>query len=175
MNPIVVNFFAGPGTGKSTMAATVFSQLKWNGINCELVTEYAKDKVWENSIHILDNQLYIFAKQYHKMYRLRDKVDVIITDSPLLLSLIYGDQKSKAFNDLVIEKFHEFDNLNYRLQRRKSYMTQGRMQTEDEAKQIDAQISMMLTKNSIDHIETAGIEENADKITQFILQKLKSK
>ena len=46
-NTIIVNLFGGPGTGKSTGAAYIFSQLKLAGIDCEFVSEFAKDKVWE--------------------------------------------------------------------------------------------------------------------------------
>ena len=38
---IVVNLFGVPGAGKSTGAAYIFSQLKINGINAELITEFA--------------------------------------------------------------------------------------------------------------------------------------
>ncbi len=44
---LVVNLLGGPGSGKSTTAADVFARLKWQDINCELVTEFAKDLVWE--------------------------------------------------------------------------------------------------------------------------------
>lgn len=44
-NTIVVNLFGVPGAGKSTGAAYIFYRLKINGINAELVTEFAKDKV----------------------------------------------------------------------------------------------------------------------------------
>ena len=60
--PIVVNMFASPGSGKSTLAAYTFAKLKMLGVNCELVTEFAKDKVWENNNKALANQLYVFAK-----------------------------------------------------------------------------------------------------------------
>lgn len=40
---IYVNLYGGPGSGKSTTAAGVVSQLKLLSINAELVTEYAKD------------------------------------------------------------------------------------------------------------------------------------
>ncbi len=60
---LIVNLFGGPGAGKSTMAAGLFSELKWRGINCELATEYAKEKVWEESYAIFENQIYIFGKQ----------------------------------------------------------------------------------------------------------------
>lgn len=44
---LVVNPFGIPGAGKSAGAAYVFSKLKMKGVNAELVTEYAKDMVWE--------------------------------------------------------------------------------------------------------------------------------
>lgn len=53
--PIVVSLYAGPGAGKSTLAAYTFSKLKMLGVNCELVTEFAKDKVWEKNNTALDN------------------------------------------------------------------------------------------------------------------------
>ena len=52
---LVVNFFAGPGAGKSSMAAGLFAELKFRGVNCELATEYAKDKVWEGSLGVFDD------------------------------------------------------------------------------------------------------------------------
>lgn len=47
---LIVNLFGAPGAGKSTLAAYVFAKLKMAGVNAELVTEFAKDKTWENNI-----------------------------------------------------------------------------------------------------------------------------
>ena len=44
---LCVNLFGGPGIGKSTTAAGVFNLLKLHGIETELITEFAKDLVWE--------------------------------------------------------------------------------------------------------------------------------
>lgn len=44
----VINLFAGPGSGKSTTCAGVFSKLKLAGVNCEMALEYAKDKCGNN-------------------------------------------------------------------------------------------------------------------------------
>ena len=49
------SLFGAPGAGKSTGAAYIFSQLKMAGINAELVTEFAKDKVWEESKAVFQN------------------------------------------------------------------------------------------------------------------------
>ena len=98
---IIINLFAGPGSGKSTTCAGLFSKLKLAGINCEMVLEYAKELVWENNLETLDDQIYIFAEQLHRINRLKNKVDVIITDSPLLLSIIYGKSNSYYFRKLI--------------------------------------------------------------------------
>ena len=39
--------FGGPGCGKSTLMARIFAELKTRGYDCEMVTEFAKDLVWE--------------------------------------------------------------------------------------------------------------------------------
>ena len=46
-NNRVVNLFAGPGSGKSTTASGLFHLLKLDNKKTELVTEYAKDAIYE--------------------------------------------------------------------------------------------------------------------------------
>lgn len=153
MKTLLVNLFAGPGTGKSTTAAAVFSELKFADVNCELVTEYAKDKVWERSYDVLDNQLYIFGKQYHRLFRLDGEVDVIITDAPILLSQIYGRNEPKCFHDLVQYAHNQFHTLNYFLIREKRFNPKGRLQDEEQARQLDQDIKNMLIDNDVEFKE----------------------
>ncbi len=40
-------------------------------INCEMALEFAKDKVWEESFKTMDDEIYIFGKQFHKIWRLK--------------------------------------------------------------------------------------------------------
>ena len=47
--PIAINLFGAPGVGKSTGSACVFADLKKEGVNAELISEYAKDKTWEHN------------------------------------------------------------------------------------------------------------------------------
>lgn len=136
----VINLFGGPGTGKSTGAAFIFSQLKMKGHNVELVTEYAKDLVWQGSQHRLADQLHVFSEQYHRLDRLKDKVELVITDSPLYLSLVYAKLNGfnkPGFEQLVQSCIDEFDNHDVFLKRQKPYQQIGRVQDEDEARNID--------------------------------------
>jgi hypothetical protein len=169
---IVVNFFGGPGAGKSTTAAHVFAELKWLGYNCELVTEYAKDKVWENSIDVLRNQIYVFGKQYHKLNRASNHVDIVITDSPILLSLVYGKDMSENFRQMVLEEFNSFMNINFYLTRVKQYNPIGRTQTEYEARKLDDKVFLMLDEEGIHSTVVEGKRENVDFIVTEIISRI---
>lgn len=148
---IIVNLYGGPGCGKSTTAAAVFAALKRLDINCELATEYAKDCVWSGGTKVFQDQCYLFGKQHFRLFRLRDEVDVVITDAPLLLSLVYNRiyAKFKTMDPLVLEAFNRFNNLNYVLTRSKTYNPKGRNQTEDEAKRIDSLTMNVLNQYDI--------------------------
>jgi len=143
---LIVNLYGGPGTGKSTTAAATFAELKFQGVNCELVTEYAKDLVWGRTTVTLDNQLYLLGKQYHRLWRMLDQVDVVVTDSPLLLFTYYGRKQSETFRQLVLETYQSMDNYNIFLKRVKEYNPAGRVQTEDEAREIDFVLADMLSQ-----------------------------
>ena len=179
-NPmLVVNLYGGPGCGKSTTAARVFSELKILGYEAELVTEYAKDMVWENRQCVFDNQIYLFAKQHHRIWRLKGKVEVAITDSPLLLSLIYNakkDELGKSLDGLVINAYKSFDNADFFLNRRdNSYNPNGRHQTEDEAKGIDGDIELILKKKEIPFLYVPGVEDAPHRIVEVISRILNSR
>ena len=148
---VVVNLFGGPGSGKSTTCAGVFSKLKLAGLNCEMSLEYVKDKIWENSLNVLDDQIYVFGKQFHRLNCLKDKVDVIITDSPILLSIIYNKEMSNYLDDLIVEQFRKFNNLNYYLVRDESFNQTGRIHNLEESVEKDNQIKIMLNEYNISY------------------------
>lgn len=144
---LVVNLFGGPGSGKSTMAAGLFADLKRRGRSCELVTEYVKGKVWEGSLPILDDQIYIFAKQYHQLWALNGKVDIIVCDGPLLASSYYGARLCREFHDLVECQHESFWNLNILVGRGSDYDPDGRTQNFDESLKIDAWFSVHISNH----------------------------
>lgn len=168
---LIVNLFGAPGAGKSTLAAYIFAKLKMAGVNAELVTEFAKDKTWENNHKALANQVYVFGKQLYRITRCQDDVDVIVTDSPLLLSVIYNhsDVLGEDFNNLVYKVFNSYDNANYFINRVKKYNPKGRSQTEEESDDIAIEVKEMLSKYCVDYTEADGILESADVIADTVL------
>lgn len=141
-----MNLFGAPSSGKSTLAAALFADLKCNGFNCELVTEFAKDMTWAQRHHEMRVQPYIFGKQLARIERVMNKVDIIITDSPLLLSLIYTtDEWPTSYILSVIDIFGMYKNVNFLLKRVKKYNPTGRNQTEEESDEIYKQIMEILS------------------------------
>lgn len=170
---LIVNLFGGPGSGKSTGAAYIFSKLKMLGVNVELVTEFAKDKVWEESVEVFKNQIYIFGKQYFKITKCVNKVDVIVTDSPLLNSILYNSYESELFEQLVKEKHDSFENINFFIRRKKEYNPIGRFQSETQAFNKEIECFEMLNKLDLEFFVEDGTINGYDSIVSQILNILK--
>lgn len=154
----IINFFGEPCAGKSTVAAGVFYLMKLNGYSVELVTEFAKDCVYENP-SILQDQFYVTAIQARRLTKLLNKVDFVVTDSPILLGEIYKSKKSFLKEDFYIDLFNTYNNINFVLNRQFAFVEDGRVHSEIEAKTIAQQIKKSLIKNGIDFRE---IESNAN-------------
>ena len=168
---LVINLFGVPGAGKSTGAAYIFARLKMLGINTELVTEFAKDKVWENNTEVFKNQAYLFGKQSYRLSRCKDKVDCIVTDSPLPLSIFYNNDPSltENFNKSVMDVFHSYNNINYLLLRTKPYNPTGRHQSEEESDALKEPMVKLLKKRNIPYFEINGEIEVYDKIINDVI------
>lgn len=171
--PIVVNLFAGPGAGKSTGAAYIFSELKMAGIECELVREYIKDKLWERNMKVFGNQPYIFGKQYHRMFILEGEVDVVVTDSPLILPTLYNVNEhldEEAFEKICVGIFKSYDNMNYFVKRCKEYNENGRNQTLAEAEAKDQDVHALLDRNSIPYSTIDGNDLGYDTVVGDVME-----
>lgn len=170
---LIVNFFGGPGAGKSKFAAHIFAWLKWENITCELIPEYAKRKTFEESFNVLNNQIYIFGKQYHSIKMVDGKVDVILVDSPIFLSLCYArlfKTNTPTFDKFILETFNEMNNLNIYLTRDGGYDPIGRNQTEEESKKIDDRIYSLLQEYRIPFINYDAVIENVEVIKNLIIK-----
>lgn len=150
--PLMVNFYAGPGSGKTTAALELTAALKKAGYNVEYVSEYAKELVLENKLKDLDNQEHVTDEQYKRFDRLRGSVDVIVTDSPVLLGLVYGEGKiSDEYIKQVKGYYNSFDNFNMLVARPKdaSFQQEGRVHDAQQSVELDGKIKSMLDNQGV--------------------------
>ena len=148
----VINMFGSSGSGKSTNSAGLAYELKKDGFKVELVTEFAKELCITKSEHLLENQIWVFGNQYHKMKYLSDDLDFIITDSPIMLSAWYGKKYNYQFESLypLIKEVHNsFDNINIFLERAHSWDPYARVQSEEESDQDSINLQDFLKENKI--------------------------
>ncbi len=146
--------------------------MKLAGVNAELVTEFPKDLTWSERFSCLSCQPYIFGEQYYRLYRLVNKVKFIITDSPILLSIIYNKDYPISFNKSVIDIFNSMNNWNFYLKRgSRPYNPRGRNQTLKEAEQIDEEIVRALLDNRIPVSTIEADVTAAEKIFQLAIDK----
>lgn len=176
MNTIVVNLFDEPSAGKSTAAMDITAKLKRKGINAEYVSEFAKDKVYEQNSEVFKHQEYIFGKQSFKMGRVRDKVQVIVVDSPLILSIIYNQNEylGESFEQVVMDTFNSYNNKNYLLVRNHDYEVSGRFQNENEANEVREQLISELDKLDISYETATSSEKDCEKITNEIVKEIEN-
>lgn len=171
----VINLWGGPGSGKSTVAAGLFYHMKMRHLNVELVTEYAKDLVYSNTLSVLKNyQEFIFAEQNRRQQILEGKVDWAITDSPLLLSHIYGVDRQQAnlasFLKLVSDTFHLYNNVSFFLERPSQFLQVGRDHNLDQSKLIDEKILHVLNNEGIDFVRLPADNNTIEIILSYVLK-----
>ena len=172
-NTKVINLFGGPGSGKSTLMAGIFSKMKKMGLNCEIAPEFAKEVVWEESPNIskvLNNQIYIFGVQQHRIHRLLNKVDYIITDSPILNSILYDPNDDKDFHKLTLNEHLKLNNINFLIERDWNYVEQGRIHDELEGGILHKNITKILNENNIDYYNISANNKPKHIIRDYILK-----
>jgi nicotinamide riboside kinase len=172
----VINLFSGPGTGKSTIASAIFSEVKIRGLNCELVHEYIKKWVYEGRSPKTFDQLYILGQQSKAESLLYNKVEYLITDSPLLIIPFY--EKMLVGKEIVkpaVKNFIEHAEsqgviyYNFWLNRPSNYDEKGRYQTKAESEIIDQSMKNFLKEEGINLIE---LSTNHDERLRVILETL---
>jgi hypothetical protein len=185
---IIINLFAGPGSGKSTTASNIFKYFKKNGYNCELASEVAKDLTYSKS-RAINNQFFVSASQYQEIFKVLDywdsigKKGILIMDSPIIIGLafyeFYTGIFDKSLKDILFSKFLPelnkdfiFKNINIFLNNSNiNYDPVGRNETELEASNINFMIKNLLKNNKIPY---KNIDSTHSKsINKYCLKKVK--
>lgn len=155
MSTIFVNIYGAPGAGKTTAAYCLTGLLKKRGIHAEYVREAIKWRIYRNTDHEgRIKQDLLMAEQLDDLLTLNGKVDVVVTDSPLLMQCAYHDEhnSSPSLTKRTIELVNEFDNFNVLLQRTHVYDPRHRYQTEEQAEEKHHQIIKLLDDNNQNYV-----------------------
>jgi hypothetical protein len=171
---ICVNFCAGAGARKSTVASLLHGFLKLHGITSEYTAEYAKDLAWEGRLDLKINDIKIFGEQHNRQFRLNGKVDCIISDSPLFLSSVYRGQDS-LMDALVMREYHKYDNINFYLKRPEKYIRRGRKENREGAVEIDNKVLELLNNKAIPYTTIQGTVDGVNTVLKIILERLNVK
>jgi nucleoside-triphosphatase THEP1 len=135
METLHVHIWGGPSMGKTGVAQLVSGELKRHGYQADYVPEYAKELVRSGIIHLYD-QLEILAEQYRREKVNHGLLQVVVTDSPLPLSLYHAAPQDRDYFEKIIDnRIGGWNVVNYLVERniRESYETEGRYETVDQA------------------------------------------
>jgi hypothetical protein len=165
MDSLIINFFGGPGIGKSTQSSGLYTIMKKHHFDVELTYEFPKIVAWEENHSAIKDQFYITANQHRNISRLYGKVKYIIVDSPIILGTVYKTRYNTepqypsmfyddTFDEFLLSLFKKYNSLNILLKRDDTtYDENGRFQNLQESKDIDKDVKTRLLVNSIPFVE----------------------
>lgn len=156
-----VNLYAGPGFGKSVTAALLYAALKLRGIHAELVSEYAKELVYEDKLKG-KSQSEIMHEQLRRQGLLQGRTTVVVTDSPTPMSLVYALRLGVQGEDLEAlyrqqregtEGWYNMDVLLHRVLTPEEFEQEGREQDLAGCLEMHEAITDFVRKHSPNHVE----------------------
>ena len=176
----IINLFGGPGVGKSSIAAGITYKFKKNHINCDQPYEFPKLLAWDENHSAIQDQLYVLANQHRGIVKSYGKVDYIVLDSPILLSLTYRNYYKgseypsslygETFDKMVLDVFNQYDNINIVLKRADgNHNNEERYQNLEQSKELDGVIENSLIDNNIPYHTIQVGENSVDEIIKLIV------
>ena len=169
---LVINLIGGPCSGKSTIAAELFARLKKMGIHCELVSEYIKDRIYEENQTMPKNQIAIFGMEHYSISNKIGKVDCIVHDGSFINNIIYKTEENKYFDDLIISEYKRFWNLDFFIKRGNiEFETYGRIHNLKQSKELDKTIKETYDSYELSYIEVES-RDAVDKIIPIVLKEI---
>lgn len=182
----IVNLFGGPGVGKSSIAAGITYKLKKKHITCDNPYEFPKLLAWDENHSAIQDQLYVLANQHRGIVKSYGKVDYIVLDSPILLSLTYRNYYKgvdypaslygKSFDKMVLDTFNQYNNINIVLERADgNHNNKERYQNLEESKELDRVIENSLISNNIQYYSVKVGDNTVKDIMKIIKNERKQK
>ena len=153
----VINIIGGPGCDKSLYSSAIVLKLHLRHKTVETIPEVAKNLVWQRDLDALRNQYGLALHQYRMIEVLDGQVQFLVTEGALPQLLYYNETYPDNVCDVektrkqILAWYKQFNNVNVLVQRDpdKKYVRSGRFQDEAQARQIDAEMRSLLTREGI--------------------------
>jgi nicotinamide riboside kinase len=169
---LVINLIGGPCSGKSTVAAELFARLKKMGIKTELVSEYIKDRIYEENKTMPNNQIAIFGMEHYNISNKLGKVEVIVHDGSFINNILYKKEDNQEFDNLIVSEYHKFNNLDFFIKRGNiEFEDYGRIHNYEQSLELDEKIKQLYNNCGADFIEVES-RDAVDKIIPIVLKKI---
>lgn len=169
---LIINLIGGPCSGKSTISAELFARLKKMGIHCELVSEYIKERIYEENKTMPVNQIAVFGMEHYSICNKINKVDVIVHDGSFINNIIYKKEDNSEFDNLIVSEYKKFNNLDFFIKRGNiEFETYGRIHTLEQSLELDRIIKNTYKMYDLDFIEVEA-RDAVDKIIPVVLNTL---
>ncbi len=172
-NCTICSVYSGPGGGKTTTAAHLFSQLKSLHYDVEYVNEFAKECILSKNNTAIKNQIYLFATQLYRIECASLHSQFVITDSPLLLNVVYNQftTESDYLKDLVVEQYRKFNNVDIILKRGSNHEHSmiGRIHGLTESISLDRQIESIVKESSDKYIMFDAFNSDIKELIEYVI------
>lgn len=167
---LVVNIFGAPGAGKSTYAARLYAELKMIGVETELVREVAKQYVYDGTLQHKPQREILHAA-IEQIENLHSSVEVVVSDSPVLLSLVYDNKLGETETKRSAKRYHYARpsvNIMLSLGDIDDYNTRGRVHSYSESSKIEDRIIREIRDETIGvFYQTTHLQASMDTVASM--------
>lgn len=182
-NTLHVNFWGNPGVGKSGLAGELYGRLSGKGYLAELVKEYAKELQYRGELVRKDRrtgedveteQMIISTEQFRREAEYEDRVQVIVTDSPVLQGVVFAPAHYRAELTSILRQLTAgWRSLDILLVRdvRLDYQSRGRIQNPEESIALRPEIESVLRTERPDFV-TLHADEALERVFDVVTDHL---
>lgn len=185
-NTLHVNFWGNPGVGKSGLAGELYGRLSGKGYLAELVKEYAKELQYRGELVRKDRrtgedveteQMIISTEQFRREAEYEDRVQVIVTDSPVLQGVVFAPAHYRTELTSILRQLTAgWRSIDVLLVRdvRLDYQSRGRIQSPEESMALRPEIESVLRTERPDFV-TLHADEALERVFDVVVDHLERK
>lgn len=105
-----INFYGGPGSGKSTAALYTAAKFKKRGYRAELAREYVKHWTYYSRVPTAWDQIHIFGQQIQEeSILLENGIEVAVVECPLVLGAWHSNSLNPELTPYLLGLARKFD------------------------------------------------------------------